>query len=180
LTGLVPAMYFNEETGEEVDLSEVLASSHSNGKEQRLPGLYIQARSGDIVHAKLPPNACGFQIGETSQIQSGGVFRATPHGVVGMPHSDSPTMDDPLDKITRATFAVFLEPEFEEVLKIPNGKTVQDCDGSSSKATQAVLPPSIMPLEKRWKPNMTFGEFHTATVTAFLNDKQDVGSTKKS
>ena len=40
-------------------------------------GLYIQSRSGQVVKAALPPNACAFQIGETSQIQSGGILQAT-------------------------------------------------------------------------------------------------------
>jgi hypothetical protein len=38
-------------------------------------GLYIQAQSGERVQVRLPPDTCGFQIGETSQIQSGGLCK---------------------------------------------------------------------------------------------------------
>lgn len=43
-------------------------------------GLYIKSRNGALVHAKLPEGAIAFQIGETSQIHTGGILQATPHG----------------------------------------------------------------------------------------------------
>jgi isopenicillin N synthase-like dioxygenase len=115
-------------------------------------GLYIQARSGEIVPVKLPPDACGFQIGETSQIMSGGVLQATPHAV-------RPTKQP---GITREAFAVFLEPDFEDPLELPTGKTAEDV-----QATETPLPPSVSPLRTRWKPGQTFGDFHEATVSSF-------------
>jgi hypothetical protein len=128
------------------------------GKEVPCPdeiaGLYIQARSGHIYRVSgLPPDSIAFQIGETSQIQSGGLLQATPHAVRGpLPGSN----------VTRETMALFLEPEFPEVLDIPSGKTIDDC-----QAPQVQLPHGVIPLSQRWKPGITFGDFHIATVTAF-------------
>jgi hypothetical protein len=137
LTGLVSAMYLDKE-------GQVVPACPDEAA-----GLYIQARSGDRVQVRLPPNACGFQIGETSQIQSGGLLQATPHAVLpARQHYDDGRM------ITRESFAVFLEP-----------KTVEDC-----QAVTAKLPASVLPVKARWKPGQTFGDFHLATVQAFSTD----------
>ena len=142
LTCLAPGMFLDQ-TGKEV-------------KDVKGAGLYVQARSGKVVRVQMPSTACGFQIGETSQIQSGGLLQATPHAVkagAGIPG------------VTRQSFAVFLEPEFESPLEIPAGKTVDDCQASTAQ-----LPPSVRPLRERWRPGQTFGDFHTVTVSAFATD----------
>jgi isopenicillin N synthase-like dioxygenase len=113
-------------------------------------GLYIQARSGDIVRVQLHPDALGFQIGETSQIQSGGILQATPHAVQASKQLN----------MTRESFAVFLEPEFDDPLSLPSNKTVEDVQDRP-------LPSTVIPLKARWKPGQTFGDFHLATVSAF-------------
>lgn len=127
-------------------------------------GLYIQARNGEIYHVALPSTACGFQIGETSQIQSGGVLQATPHAVQPPRSSDEPSNEVTLG-VTRESFAVFLEPDFDDSLAIPDGKSVQDCQAADTK-----LPPSVVPLAKRWKAGQTFGDFHFATVSQFTTE----------
>ena len=139
LTGLVPAMYLVE------GRRQITCPDES-------AGLYIQSRSGTTVRVSLPKSACGFQIGETSQIQSGGLLQATPHAVRSSGGG-----------VSRESFALFLEPEFHDPLKIPPNKTIEDCMGPS----EASLPPSMTPLSARWKPGQTFGDFHVTTVTAF-------------
>ncbi len=67
LTGLLPAMYLDG-NGNIVNCPDEKA------------GLYIKARSGELVHAKIPENAIAFQVGETAQIHTGGWLQATPHG----------------------------------------------------------------------------------------------------
>lgn len=122
-------------------------------KDVKGAGLFVQARSGEVVRVRMPSTACAFQIGETSQIQSGGLLQATPHAVkssAGIPG------------VTRQSFAVFLEPEFEAPLQIPKGKTLENCQASTVQ-----LPPTVLPLKERWQPGQTFGDFHTVTVTAF-------------
>ena len=73
--------------------------------------LIIVSRGGDIYHVKLPKNAMGFQIGESAQIHSGGVLQATPHSVRAAD----------VDGCSRATLAVFMEPEHGERMTVPEG-----------------------------------------------------------
>ena len=115
-------------------------------------GLYIQTRAKAVVKVNLPSDGLGFQIGETFQILSGGLMQATPHAVK---QARAPG-------VTRETFAVFLEPEFEFPLEIPPNRTSKDCHSS---AINAAL--KLNSIQSRWKPGMTFGEFHNITVQTF-------------
>mmetsp|Transcript_7875 Transcript_7875/g.16439 ORF Transcript_7875/g.16439 Transcript_7875/m.16439 type:complete len:391 (+) Transcript_7875:270-1442(+) len=144
LTCLAPGMFLDE-----------------NGNQMENPdpehaGLWIQARSGTLFKVGLPTHCVAFQIGETSQIQSGGVLQATPHAVQPPRNGQG---------VTRESFAVFLEPEFEEPLNVPPGKTVDDCQGTDIK-----LPPTVVPLRKRWKAGQKWGDFHHVTVSGFTAD----------
>ncbi|EDQ90896.1 uncharacterized protein MONBRDRAFT_2133, partial [Monosiga brevicollis MX1] len=88
LTGLLPALYIDAASGEPVANPDPKA------------GLYIKNRKGDVVKAAPPADALLFQIGETAQIMSGGLLKATPHMVqaVNVPN------------VARCTLAVFMEP----------------------------------------------------------------------
>jgi isopenicillin N synthase-like dioxygenase len=121
-------------------------------------GLYVQTRAGQMVRVQLPSTVCGFQIGETSQIQTGGLLQATPHAVKSGTSS--------IPGITRESFAVFLEPHFDEPLTIPSGRTLEQCQ----EVTKVVLPPTVRPLRDRWQPGQTFGDFHMATIAAFATE----------
>lgn len=141
LTGLVPAIYLDQD-GTPVPCPDDQA------------GLYIKSRSGKLVHVVLPSaGSLGFQIGETSQIHTGGILQATPHAVRGCVDSD---------KVSRESFAVFMEPEMDGDMDLPHGKTVQDVQRSAVH-----LPPSVKTLKSRWTPGMNFGEFSDATFAAF-------------
>lgn len=139
LTGLIPAMYLD-------------ADGNQVRCEDEKSGLYVQARNGQICHVSLPDDAIGFQIGETSQIHSGGVLQATPHAVRG----------SSIPNITRQAFAVFMEPEYHGTMNLPIDRTVEDVQDASIK-----LPSSVKTLCSRWKPGMNFGEFSEATFSAF-------------
>jgi hypothetical protein len=39
------------------------------------PGLYIRNRNGDLVKGGIPPTHLAFQIGETTQIHTGGILQ---------------------------------------------------------------------------------------------------------
>ena len=67
LTGLLPAMYFDSDV-------KVVECPDSKA------GLYCKSRDGVVKRVKIPQGAVAFQIGETAQIQSGGLLQATPHG----------------------------------------------------------------------------------------------------
>jgi hypothetical protein len=68
LTGLLPAMYLDVDGNIIDDPPDVEA------------GLYIKSRDGRLLRAIIPQNAIAFQVGETAQVHTGGLLKATPHG----------------------------------------------------------------------------------------------------
>jgi isopenicillin N synthase-like dioxygenase len=114
LTGLCPAMYINRS-------SEEVANPDSSS------GLYIRSRTGNLVQVKIPADYLAFQIGETAQIHSGGCLQATPHCVRA---AQGPAAAG----VSRETFAVFMEPMWDEQMDIPQGADISNVQsGSSSK-----------------------------------------------
>ena len=104
--------------------------------------------------AKASYHLC-LQIGETAQIQSGGLLRATPHAVRSI-RSNLP--------ISRESFAVFMEPEFDAVMTLPEGVTAED---ALAQGAAFVLPQGVPALADRWTPGITFGEFTERTLAAY-------------
>jgi isopenicillin N synthase-like dioxygenase len=144
LTGLVPAMYID--------------SNHNNvPPPSPEAGLYVRGRNGECVHITMPGDHLGFQIGESASIHSGGILQATPHCVRGCPSPKG-------NPISRETMAVFMEPEWHELMNMPEGTTKEDaCRGSSPK----YLPKGVPFLASRWNPGQTFGEFSKATFESY-------------
>lgn len=70
-------------------------------------GLYVRARGGEVVHVRLPPGCLAFQMGEATQIHSGGALVATPHCVRA---AQGPAAVG----VARNQFAVFIQPNFDE------------------------------------------------------------------
>lgn len=113
-------------------------------------GLFIQSRSGgEPVRMVLPADCCAFQIGESSQILSGGRLRATPHAVSG----------SAMAKVSRESFALFLQPNEDFTLDLPEGTSIDDLG--------VPLRSDVASIQSRWKPGQTFGEFHWATIKKF-------------
>ncbi|XP_004348108.2 hypothetical protein CAOG_04283 [Capsaspora owczarzaki ATCC 30864] len=127
LTGLTRAMYLDPQHNE-VECPDPDA------------GLYIRSRSGKVVRVSIPADMLAFQMGESTQIRSGGKLRATPHCVRG-------AMGEKAVGISRNTFAVFMQPHWDETLDAPAGATVED----------VAVP--------QWKAGMTFGEFLKSVFT---------------
>ena len=69
-------------------------------------GLYIRARDGEVVRATFKPTQLAFQMGQATQIHSGGLLRATPHCVraAGGPAAAG---------VARNAFAVFMQPNWD-------------------------------------------------------------------
>jgi isopenicillin N synthase-like dioxygenase len=150
-------MYIDTRTG--VDVTNHITSSNTNHRS----GLHIQARNGQCVPIPIPTNCCAYQIGETAQIMSGGLLQATPHAVFPpstVMHEGS--MD--ANYISRESFALFLEPEFEDVLQSPSSSSrIEDCCcGSSDTVTNRL---GLRPISERYQVGQTFGDFHLATVS---------------
>ncbi len=139
LTALTPAIYFDT-AGAVVPCPDADA------------GLYVYSRAGAPVRVALPPGAVAMQIGETAQVQSGGILRATPH-LVRAPSTPG---------VARAALAVFMEPEHGEAVDVPPGAAPAD-----ALAGDAALPPGVPPLAARWRAGATFEEFTIATLKAY-------------
>jgi isopenicillin N synthase-like dioxygenase len=138
LTGLASSIYVDEK-GNEANIK----LSHT--------GLYIQTRKGETVRAPFGKDDIAYQVGETLQIHSGGILNATPHAVK--------VMDDIPDDIARITFALFMEPNKDFKLQIPQGSKIENV-----KTAEVYKVPK---LQDRFKEGMTFGEFCEATYSQF-------------
>jgi isopenicillin N synthase-like dioxygenase len=140
LTGLCGAMYLDKD-GKVVDFSDEES------------GLHILSREGKEFKAKIPKDSLAFQTGETMQIHTGGLIQATPHFVkIGNKIAGT--------GISRNTLAVFMEPRHPEPMNQPEGVTMKETIGTQCD--------ELPELEKRWKENQIFKEFHDETLKAFL------------
>ncbi len=123
-----------------------------------LIGLYARSRTSELIKIGIPADHIGFQIGETAQVHTGGILQATPHAVRG---SNIPG-------VSRETFAVFMEPMWNEPMVCPSSIEPSSAQSQSSAAN---LPKGVPPLAARWKASngsdgqapQTFGEFSEAT-----------------
>ncbi|KAL8168174.1 hypothetical protein V2J09_009673 [Rumex salicifolius] len=75
-------------------------------------GLYIRTRSDHIVKVVYGEDEIAYQIGETTEILSGGYLCATPHCVRAPKSKEASSLE-------RSTFALFMQPDWDEVLKFP-------------------------------------------------------------
>ena len=133
-------------------------------------GLYVKARNGNTVQVQFPfmeaqhtqTHCIAFQIGETTQIHTGGILQATPHCVKGITKNFKTNHN--LD-ISRESFAVFMEPEYDGDMNLPSGKTIQDVQNEDK--SKLFLPKGVRTLHSRFVPGMNFGEFSQATFQDF-------------
>ncbi|KAJ3679903.1 hypothetical protein LUZ60_016181 [Juncus effusus] len=75
-------------------------------------GLYIKTRNKSIVKVEFGEHELAYQIGETTEILYSGRFVATPHCV------KAPSGENAFG-IERCTFAMFMQPDWDEKLKFP-------------------------------------------------------------
>ncbi|KAI4354421.1 hypothetical protein L6164_003283 [Bauhinia variegata] len=75
-------------------------------------GLYIRTRSDQIVKVVYGKDDIAYQIGETTEILSGGYLCATPH-CVRAPQGEEAA------GVERSTFALFMQPDWDEKLHFP-------------------------------------------------------------
>lgn len=145
LTGLVPAIYYDID-GDEVR-GEQISSSGS--------GLYIRSRTGVITKVNIPSDVLAFQIGETAQVHSGGILEATPHFVKAAKG---------LTGVSRETLAVFLEPQWNEPMDMPEEVDKAIIKDIFSKQN---LPEGVPTLGSRWEEGIHFGRFTKNTLSAY-------------
>lgn len=142
LTGLTSALFLDKDNNE-VDMSD-----------DPTAGLYCRSRASQLVKVNIPIDHLGYQIGEVAQVHSGGILQATPHAVRG----------SKLVGISRETYAVFMEPMWDEPMDFPEGI---DLEAVQSQSSAANLPKGVPPLKSRWAPGQDFGDFTTKTLAAF-------------
>lgn len=120
LTVLAPPLYFDDDTGAE-------ASAPPGA------GLVVYAAPNKTVRVELPDDDrfLLFQLGEASQVLSGGALVATPHAV--LPGASEGR------NVSRDTFAVFVEPNWNEPLSPPPGSGLKDV--YADEHASDVIPP---------------------------------------
>jgi isopenicillin N synthase-like dioxygenase len=143
LTGLVSAMYLDWD-GNEISKDKI---------EDPKSGLFAMNRKQEVVQIKIPRDSLAFQIGESGQIHSGGYLKATPHSVQSNPINGG---------ISRNTFALFMNPNFEEVMNTPDGN-------SSKRVLKDDISVKIPTLEGRWKEGDSFEKFETKTFKQYYD-----------
>ena len=123
-------------------------------------GLYIKNRMGDKLHldfdAEDAKKYLAFQIGETSQILSGGALYATPHAVRG-------PIENEHVAVGRSTMAVFMQPSHDHHMRAPSNVDIKMVQFDRN------LPPSVPTLKSRWtnEPGDTFGKFSQRTFATY-------------
>ncbi|RHY27441.1 hypothetical protein DYB32_006771 [Aphanomyces invadans] len=140
LTGLVQALY-TDVNGNAIDNPDPAA------------GLYIKTRRGEIVKAVIPAGHLVFQIGESSQILTGGILKATPHAVRG----------PQVPGVNRETLAVFMSVEHDEPMCVPATMNPQEAGQTTH------LPEGVPSLHSRWNNSMLFHEFTAHTHKAYYD-----------
>jgi len=104
------------------------------------------------VRVPIPADCCAFQCGETLQIASGGLLRATPHCVRA---AEAPG-------VSRANLAVFMEPEPLARMAAPEG-----ADAATLLGGAEVLPRGVPALATRWAEGDSFAAFTEKTLAAY-------------
>jgi isopenicillin N synthase-like dioxygenase len=142
-------------------------SSPPSTSRRQQGGLHIKSRTGQVHRVSIPEahlhTSLAFQVGETTQIMTGGILQATPHAVQrGTSNHDQ---DDAADPMTREAMAVFMQPEYPFPLLMPRGI---EYEAIQSLEAQQQLPHTIRTLQSRFTHDgMTFGQFSKTTFAAF-------------
>ena len=117
-------------------------------------GLYIADRQDNLKRVVIPPDCMAIQIGECSQILSGGTVCATPHWV----RSAS------VKNVARISLAAFVDTPPAFPLCTPEGFSREEVCHSDRQSKR------VPPLDKRWTENgLTFGKFLEQTFQMYYD-----------
>ena len=133
LTCLAGDIYVNHETGAVID-----------NPEPDTAGLYICTRDGTEKKIHIPNDLLGIQLGECTQIISGGLLVATPHCVRGCKNTPN---------VARISLPCFVDTRVDFPLIMPESCTRED-------VFRNTVAQRVPPLSERWLRNgVTFAEF---------------------
>jgi len=114
-------------------------------------GFYVKNRHGNIVKVRIPEDHLAFQLGESFQVLSGNVLRATPHCV----RAPRPAKKGEVCPY-RNTFALFMQPHWDEPL-VPY----------VDRQLQVEVNPAEGDLVDGWQDGITFGEFSAQRFASY-------------
>lgn len=121
-------------------------------------GLYVVDRQDRVCKIEIPADCMAVQIGECTQILTGGAVIATPHCVKGAPG------------VGRASLACFIDTPPTYVLSSPVEVEKEERGSRQFEKTIAAKSSSrVPPLAKRWKDGMTFGDFLEKTFKMYYD-----------
>ena len=155
LTALAGDIFVNDQTGEVLDRAMIDPSA----------GLYAVDRGGNTVKVNIPEDCMAVQIGECTQIVTGGAVVATPHCVRGggLASNGSDVDAEPAVKVARISLPCFIDtcPTFR--LRLPEGCTINQAIGSGVGLEK------VPPLVDRWVDGMSFGDFLSKTFEMYYD-----------
>jgi len=147
LTALTPDLYVDDATG------EVLQNPDPAGA-----GLWVVDRDGGSVRVEIPRDCMAVQVGECTQVVTGGELVATPHCVRGC----RPELTGGR-RVARISCPCFVDTHPTFPLRMPAGSTREAvlARGLSSK---------VPPLGERWEQDgQTFGDFLGASFRRYYD-----------
>lgn len=124
-------------------------------------GLYVINRHDQVLRVLLPHDCCAIQLGECTQIVTGGAVTATPHCVRAGQNAN--------DGVARVSLAVFVDVPPCTLLAVPEKATREQVLAASLPSNK------VPPLDGRWVDDMTFGTFLQKTFEHYYqwNDKSE-------
>mmetsp|Transcript_3472 Transcript_3472/g.4613 ORF Transcript_3472/g.4613 Transcript_3472/m.4613 type:complete len:420 (-) Transcript_3472:21-1280(-) len=143
LTALAGDMYVDHKTGKAIACPDPAA------------GLYVVDRNDVSQHILLPEDCMAVQIGECTQIVTGGAVVATPHCVRGCSSG--------YNNIARISLPCFVDTPPAFPLNVPQGSSRKDIISAGLQSGR------VPPLDMRWKEGMTFGDFLSETFSLYYN-----------
>ena len=128
------------------------------GSVSPVAGLYAIDRKDNVVKVNLPSDCMAIQMGECTQIVTGGAVVATPHCVRGAPG------------VARTSLACFIDTPPSFTLSCPK-MSDQNNDSSGDKMRQVAGKTSsrVPPLDKRWTDGISFGDFLQNTFEMYYS-----------
>jgi hypothetical protein len=167
LTALAGDMYIDHDTGEIIEDQCPNAGSDDASQEEGTlgptvdpaAGLYVVDRSETVRRVRIPDDVVAVQMGECTQILTGGVVAATPHCVRGIRpnYRESDTR-----RIARISLPCFVDTKPQYVLCPPEHTSRQDILLQSNRSRK------VPPLDNRWTSSaVTFGDFLQKTFQTY-------------
>jgi isopenicillin N synthase-like dioxygenase len=123
-------------------------------------GLYVVDRQDRVCKIEIPDDCMAVQIGECTQILTGGAVIATPHCVRGAPG------------LARASLACFIDTPPSFKLSSPSASDKGSNDEGILGSTVVANSSRVPPLAKRWNDGMTFGDFLEKTFKMYYDSNQ--------